>query len=226
MASLSPPRPRPGQGGGLRGGEGLGVPAPTGPAQSQGRAESQLQTLTQKTCLKEPAALPSCLLGQPARPLGPKAAASPPTNPALRPPQGAGGQAPSPAELLTYSARWLCTACPEPSPEPQVGIAWELPQSAAPGPLPQQPHCFPLLGISAIKAVGVASSPELGPPLLRSPRGRALPRLARGGRQGVPPPASKEQQAGHVRKPDGPAAGSGGLTCPCLFGKDWVLHSL
>lgn len=161
----------------------MGVPAPTGPAQSQGRAESQLQTLTQKTCLKEPAALPSCLLGQPARPLGPKAAASPPTNPALRPPQGAGGQAPSPAELLTYSARWLCTACPEPCPEPQVGIAWELPQSAAPGPLPQQPHCFPLLGISAIKAVGVASSPELGPPLLRSPRGRHCPAwLEEGGR--------------------------------------------
>ena len=43
-----------------------------GPTQSQGRAEPQLQTLTQKTCLKEPAAVPRCPLGQPAWPLGPK----------------------------------------------------------------------------------------------------------------------------------------------------------
>lgn len=47
-------------------------PPPMGPAQSQGRAEPQLQTLTQKTCLKEPATVPRCPLGQPAWPLGPK----------------------------------------------------------------------------------------------------------------------------------------------------------
>lgn len=53
-----------------------------------------------------------------------------------------------------------------------MGVIWGPPLSAAaPGPLPQQPHRSPLLGISAIKAVGVASSPELGPPLPRSPRG-------------------------------------------------------
>lgn len=47
-----------------------GSPPPMGPAQSQGWAELQLQTLTQKTCLKEPAAVPRCPLGQPAWPLG------------------------------------------------------------------------------------------------------------------------------------------------------------
>lgn len=57
-----------------------------GPAQSQGRAKPQLQTLTQKTCLKEPAAVPRCLLGQPAGPLAPKAAASPSPNPPSRHP--------------------------------------------------------------------------------------------------------------------------------------------
>ena len=90
-----------------------------GPAQSQGRAEPQLQTLTQKTCLKEPATVPRCPLGQPAWPqrlhhLSPSPSPTPP-------PQGAGRQAPYLAELLTYSARWLCTACPGPSPEPRVG---------------------------------------------------------------------------------------------------------
>lgn len=65
------------------------------------------------------------------------------------------------------------------------------------GPLPQQPH-RPTPGISAIKVVGVASFPELGPPLPRSARGgtsRSCLAL-KGGWQGALPPASKEQRAG------------------------------
>lgn len=78
-----------------------------------------------------------------------------------------------------------------------MGVTWGPPLSAAaPGPLPQQPHRSLLLGISAIKAVGVASSPELGPPLPRSPRGGHCPAWLGGGQQGALPPASKEQQAG------------------------------
>lgn len=91
-------------------GKARGSPPPVGPAQSQGWAELQLQTLTQKTCLKEPAAVPRCPLGQPAWPLGLEGCSLSLPRPALPPPQGAGRQAPFPAELLTYSARWLCTS--------------------------------------------------------------------------------------------------------------------
>lgn len=137
--------------------------------------------------------MPRCPLGQQPGPLTPKAAASPSPSPTLR------GQAGRPPPPLTYSARWLCTACPGPIPEPRVGTGGHRRDpstlsAAAPGPLPQQPHCS-LLGISAIKAVGVAST-ELGPPLPHSPGGGHCPAWLRGGQQGAPPPASKEQWAG------------------------------
>lgn len=65
-----------------------------GPAQSQGRAEPQLQTLTQKTCLKEPAVVPRCPLGQPAWPLGPKGCISFPSQPRPCHPRGQAGRPP------------------------------------------------------------------------------------------------------------------------------------
>lgn len=67
-------------------------------------------------------------------------------------------------------------------------------------------HCFPFLVLSAIKAVGVASSP-LGPPLPPSPRRGHCPARLWGGRQGARPPASKEQRAagpGSAHRPQPP----------------------
>lgn len=99
-----------------------------------------------------------------------------------------------------------------------MGITWGPPLSAAaPGPLPQQPHRSPLLGISAIKAVGVASSPELGPPLPRSPRGGHCPGLVEG-RAARGTASSFQRAAGRAGRgsPEGPAAGSGAQKCPRL----------
>lgn len=81
--------------------------------------------------------------------------------------------------------------------------------AATPGPSPSTIHCSPLLGISAIKAVGVDSSPELGLPLPRSPKGgTAQPGWGEGGRGTV---SSFQRAAGWARQVslERPAADSG-----------------
>lgn len=188
MALLSPFQPRAGRGPPRQGR--LGGPCPQWGRHNHRARRSRSCKLTQKTCLKEPAAVPRCPVGQPTRLLGPEGLSI--FLPQPHPPTVPGGRQagpPSPVELLTYSARWLCTVCPGPNPEPQVGtgghhLGTPPLSAAAPGPLPQQPHRSPLLGISAIKAVGVASSPELGPPLPRSPQGGHCPAWLEGGRPG------------------------------------------
>ena len=97
-------------------GKARGSPPPVGPAPITGPGRSRSCKLTQKTCLKEPASVPRCPVGQPAWLLGLQGLSI-----SLSHPRGQAGRPPSPVEPLTYSARWLCTVCPGPNPEPQVG---------------------------------------------------------------------------------------------------------
>lgn len=119
VASLSPVQPRAGRGPPRQGR--LGGPCPQWGRHNHRARRSRSCKLTHKTCLKEPATVPRCPVGQPARLLGPEGLSISLPQPYPPVSQGAGRQAPSPVELLTYSARWLCTVCPGPNPEPQVG---------------------------------------------------------------------------------------------------------
>lgn len=89
----------------------------------RGWAEPKLQTLTQKTCLKEPAQV--SLLPAPAHS---------PIPPTTTTPEGS-RPAPPPAELLTYSALWLCTACLS---RRRWVAPWDPPSAAV-------PRCSPFL---------------------------------------------------------------------------------
>lgn len=79
---------------------------------TQGAAEPELNSDTKDVPLRNPVVMPRCPLGQPA---GPKGCIISLPQPHPHHPRGRARQAPALAELLTYSARWLCTACPGPS---------------------------------------------------------------------------------------------------------------
>lgn len=147
----------------------------------RGWAEPKLQTLTQKTCLKEPAQV--SLLPAPAHS---------PVPPPL-PPQRAAGQL-----LSCGTVNLFCSLALHSLPEQaQVG-------STLGPPISSSTPLLPFLGISAIKAVGVAPSPELGSPGPAAQRGAHC--------KGPRPPASKEEHPAGCR-----ARCSRPKASPCAF---------
>lgn len=99
-----------------------------------------------------------------------------------------------------------------------MGITWgpTTVGSSSLGTPPSVTPPLPLLGISAIKAVGVASSPALDPPVPHSPRGGHCPAWTGGRAEGAPSLASKEQQAGPGDKPGGACCRQRAWKCPRL----------
>lgn len=74
--------------------------------------------------------------------------------------------------------------------------------------------------------MGVASSPELGPPLPRSPRGGHCPAWIGGGQKGHHLQLPKSSRLDRAPSPEGPAAGSGPGSAHACPSQGWVLHSL
>lgn len=117
-----------------------------------GWAELKLQTLTQKTCLKEPAQVPS-LLPQ-------LIALFPYTTPE-------GSRLAPPLRTVNLICSLALHSLPGQTPARSGAGGWH---SGTPTVSSSSPTA-PFLGISAIKAVGVAPSPELGSPGPAAQRG-------------------------------------------------------